>query len=62
MCELCKNKKGLGEICLDCHRKKISEYKQQINKTIDKHTIKNADGEYYIACSPEVLKKDLGVE
>jgi hypothetical protein len=30
MCELCNNKKKLGEICLDCHRQKIELSKKEV--------------------------------
>ena len=37
----------------------VQDHKQKVRRVIDKHTIKNADGEYYIACPPETLKKEL---
>ena len=36
MCQLCKNKKRLGEICLDCHRQKIREEMKEVFDDIER--------------------------
>ena len=38
------------------------EYQDFVRETINKRIIKNADGEYYLAVTPELLKKELELE